>query len=161
MPPFKEEPVDAPEALGDAPSPPPREAERPADAGRGMEGKTVPAAIIRNEEFDRMAYVREMSAKTMSYYRAAPKGFEGVLRSALPSDALREGGNATVSIELSTSGEPGDVDIRSDSPALLSALRQVRWETAPLPSRFRIPCRKVELRVSVAGERLAVEVKVL
>ncbi|MBP2675427.1 MAG: hypothetical protein H6Q84_2267 [Deltaproteobacteria bacterium] len=159
MPPFKEEPVAAEDVPRDAPVPPPRETERPDAAGGRMEGKTVPATIVRNEDFDRMAYIREMSVKTMSYYRIASKGFEGVLRSALPPEALREDGNATVSIGLSASGGPGDVDIRSDSPALLSALRQVRWETSPLPSRYRIPCRKVELRVSVAGERLAVEVK--
>lgn len=121
----------------------------------------VPVRIVRNEDFARMAYIREMSAKTMSYYRSAPKEFEEILRSALPSDAFHEGGNATVSIELSPTGYMSGVDIRSDSPALLSALREVRWEMSPLPARHRIPCKKVELNVSVIGKRLAVGMKVL
>ena len=121
----------------------------------------VPVRIVRNEDFTRMAYIREMSAKTMSYYRSAPKEFEEILRSALPSDAFHEGENATVSIEVSPEGYMRNVDIRSDSPALLSALREVRWEMSPLPARHRIPCKKVELNVSVIGKRLAVGMKVL
>ncbi|MBE0604022.1 MAG: hypothetical protein IH611_10430 [Deltaproteobacteria bacterium] len=97
----------------------------------------------------------------MSYYRSAPKEFEGILRSALPSNAFHEGENATVSIELSPEGYTSGVDIRSDSPALLSALREVRWETSPLPARHRIPCKKLELNVSVIGRRLTVGMKVL
>ncbi len=174
-PPVKEEePGEASTPDPKAVLPPPREA-GPRDVAEGMpEGNAaaaggteagaasgVPARIVRNEEFARMSYVREMIAKTASYCRSAPKGFEGILRSALPPGALRENGSATVSIGLSPSGGLGDVDVRSDSPALLSALRLVPWESAPLPSRYRIPCAKVELNVSVTGERLSVGVKIL
>ena len=162
----------APEAV---PPPPVDDTVAAAGTGPGPEGSVpegsvpeesgpaeiVPVRIVRNEEFARMAYIREMSSKTMSYHRSAPKEFEEILRSALPSDAFHEGENATVSIELSPAGYITGVDIRSDSPALLSALRGVRWETSPLPVRHRIPCNKVELNVSVNGKRLAVGMKVL
>lgn len=128
---------------------------QPGDGGAPA-GRAIP-----NEEFARMARVREMIAKTTMYYRSAPKGFEGVLRSAMPPGALREDGSAVVSIGLRSSGELGEVDIRSDSPALLTALRRVPWEAAPLPGRYRIPCSRIKVNVSVAGERLAVGVEIL
>jgi len=132
-------------------SPVPRPEDGDAPAGR----------TVRNEEFARLARIREMTAKTAMYYRSAPKGFEGILRSAMAPGALRVDGSAIVSIDLLTSGEPGEVDIRSDSPALLSALKGVRWERAPLPARYRIPCSRIRVNVSVAGERLAVGVEIL
>ena len=135
----------------------PREAALPAPG----EAASAPIRIVRNEEFARMSYIREMSAKTINYYRSAPKEFEGILRSAVPSSALQEEGSATVSIELSPAGYIGNVDIRSGLPALLAALQAVRWETAPLPTRYKIPCNKVELDISVTGKRLAVGMKIL
>jgi hypothetical protein len=179
QPTLEKDPGAAADRDGDAPPPAAPEAEtRDASAGTpeenvassaaietgesgGVPAAGVPARVVRNEEFARMAYIGEMTAKTASYYRSAPKGFEGILRSSLAPGALREGGSATVSIGLSSSGELGDVEIRSESPALLSALRRVPWETAPLPTLYRIPCSKVELNVSVTGKRLAVGVRIL
>lgn len=122
---------------------------------------SVPIRIVGNEDFARMELMREMIAKTMSYYRSAPKGFEGILRSTLPSGAMAEGGSAIVDIGILPSGEPGAVEIDSESPALLAALRAVPWKSAPLPSRYRIQCSRVRVSVTIARERMKVGVLVL
>ncbi|MEW6719779.1 MAG: hypothetical protein AB1346_04940 [Thermodesulfobacteriota bacterium] len=121
----------------------------------------VPIRIVGNDDFARMARMREAMAKTSSYCRSAPKGFEGVLRSALPSAALAEGGSAIVDIGILPSGEAGGIEIASESPALLAALRGVPWESAPLPARYRIQCSRVRVSVTIAGERMKVGVLVL
>ncbi len=128
-------------------------------------GDALPAGSPRREfqvgDFARMAFIREMTAKTMMYRRSAPKEFEGILRSTVPPAALRGDGVATVLIGIRPSGAPGSVDIRSESAALKSALGAVPWEAAPLPGRYRIPCSAVKVNVSVTGERLAVGVEIL
>jgi hypothetical protein len=116
--------------------------------------------ILGGEEFARMARIREMTAKATLYFRSAPKEFEGVLRSAMPPGGLREDGTATVSIAILPDGAPGRIDVRSDSPALKSALEAVPWGNAPLPARYRLPCSRVKVTVSVAGERLRVGVEI-
>ncbi len=147
-------------AREESPLPLPEDKEHGGATEKGNED--APAGrTVRNEEFARLARIREMTAKTAMYYRSAPKGFEGILRSAMAPEALRVDGSATVSIDLLASGAPGEVDIRTDSSALLSALKRVRWEGAPLPAHYRIPCSKIRVNVSVAGERLAVGVEIL
>jgi len=97
----------------------------------------------------------------MHYYRSAPREFERILRSSLPHGVFRNGESAVVSLELSDPGHLGGVDVRSDSPALLSALRSVRWDAAPLPTLPGMSCKIIYLNVHIIGGRPSVGMKVL
>ena len=113
-----------------------------------------------NIDFARMAWVQQVVAKTLKYQRNAPRGFEEIVRAALAANPVAAGGTAKVSFRTDPSGSVGIV-ILSDSPELKTALDRAGWDTAPLPSSYQIPCSGVDVRISIAGERLSVGIEIL
>jgi hypothetical protein len=127
----------------------------------GDPGETAGHGKRLNVDFARMAWVQQVVANTLKYQRTAPKGFEGMVRSALSGHPSSVEGKAKVSFTFDRSGTVSGVDIRSDSPELKSALGRVGWEEGPLPPRYRIPCSGLDVNVTVAGPALTVGVEIL
>lgn len=125
-------------------------------SGDGIRGKQL------NWDSARMDWVRNVVAKTMKYQRNAPKGFEEMVRAALALHPVDTDGTAMISFRNDPSGSAGVVIlVQSDSPGLKTALDRVEWEAAPLPSRYQIPYSRLDVTVSLAGERLSVGIKIL
>lgn len=112
-------------------------------------------------DFARMAWIRGVTARTLTYQRNAPKGFEGLVRSALSLHPSSAEGIAKISLRFDPSGTVSGVEIRSDSPELKTALGRVGWEAGPLPSRYQIPCSGVDVTITIAGERLSVGIRII
>lgn len=123
-------------------------------------GNTVPGKRL-NVDFDRMAWIQGVHARTLTYQRNAPKGFEGMVRSALSLHPASAEGSAKISLRFDPSGTVRGVDIRSDSPELKTALGRVGWEAGPLPARYDIPCSGLNVNVTVTGPKLSVGVEIL
>jgi len=133
--------------------------ESAAAAEAAPPAKGIPGTRL-NVDFGRVARLQQIVVKALDYQRNAPKGFEKMVRAALSRHPGIADGTAKVSFRNAPSGSV-DVVILSDSPALKTALDRVGWETAPLPSRYRIPYSGVDVTISIAGERMSVGVKVL
>ena len=99
----------------------------------GVPGGNAAPGKRLNIDFARMAWVREVFARTLTYQRNAPKGFEGMVRSVLSLHPSSAEGSAKISFAFDPSGTVRGVDIRSDSPELKTALSRVGWEAGPLP----------------------------
>lgn len=127
----------------------------------GDPGGTATPGKRLNVDFARMAWIRGVFARTLTYQRNAPKGFEGMVRSALPPHPPSADGSAKVSLRFDRSGTVSGVDIRSDSPELKTALGRVGWKDGPLPTRYQIPCSGLNVNVTVAGPKLIVGVEIL
>ncbi len=126
----------------------------------GEPGGDAVSGTRLNIDFARMAWIRGVTARTLTYQRNAPKGFEGMVRSALSLHPSAEG-IAKISLSFDPSGTVLGVDIRSDSPELKTALGRVGWQTGPLPTRHQIPCSGLNVNVTVAGPNLSVGVEIL
>lgn len=138
----------------DVPSPVPGSPE-------GEPGGNAVSGTRLNIDFARMTWIRGVTARTLTYQRNAPKGFEGMVRSALSLHPSSAEGIAKISLRFDPSGTVRGVDIRSDSAELKTALGRVGWEEGPLPSRYRIPCSGLNVNVTVAGPNLSVGVEIL
>jgi len=114
-----------------------------------------------NVDFARLAWIQEVVAKTLTYQRTAPKGFEGMVRSVLSLHPSSAEGSAKISLRFDPSGTVRGVDIRSDSPELKMALSRVGWEEGPLPARYHIPCSGLNVNVTVTGPKLTVGIEIL
>ena len=123
-------------------------------------GNAAPGKRL-NIDFARMAWVREVFARTLTYQRNAPKGFEGMVRSVLSLHPSSAEGSAKISFAFDPSGTVRGVDIRSDSPELKTALSRVGWEAGPLPALYQIPCSGLNVNITVAGPNLSVGVEIL
>jgi len=141
-------------ATPDVPSPVPGSPE-------GEPGGSAASGMRLNIDFARMAWVRGVTARTYAYQRNAPKGFEGMVRSALSLHPSSAEGIAKISLRFDPAGTVRGVDIRSDSTELKTALGRVGWEAGPLPARYRIPCSGLNVNVTVAGPNLSVGVEIL
>lgn len=133
---------------------------KPGTPGGDPAGTAAPGKRL-NVDFARMAWIRGVFARTLTYQRNAPKGFEGMVRSALPPHPSSADGKAKVSLKFDRSGTVSGVDIRSDSPGLKTALARVGWKEGPLPTRYQIPCSGLNVNVTVAGPKLIVGVEIL
>ena len=127
----------------------------------GVPGGNAAPGKRLNIDFARMAWVREVFARTLTYQRNAPKGFEGMVRSVLSLHPSSAEGNAKISFTFDPSGTVRGVDIRSDSPELKTALSRVGWEAGPLPALYQIPCSGLNVNITVAGPNLSVGVEIL
>lgn len=152
-PPDREEPPVSPEAEI-APAAKSALATEDAPSSNGVPGKQL------NMDLARLVWVQQVVVKTLKYQRNAPKGFEEIVRAALATHPVVAGGTAKISFRTDPSGSVGVV-ILSDSPELKTALDRVGWDTAPLPSRYQIPCSGVDVTISIAGERLSVGIEIL
>ena len=138
----------------EAPSPKPGSTE-------GDTGGTAAPGKRLNIDYARMAWIRNIFARTLKYQRNAPKGFEGMVRSELSRHPSIEEGSAKVTLRFDPSGTVSGVDIRSDSPELKTALGGVGWEAGPLPPRYQIPCSGLNVNITVAGPNLTVGVEII
>lgn len=138
----------------EAPSPKPGSPE-------GDRGGTAAPGTRLNVDFARMTWIREVFARTLKYQRNAPKGFEGMVRSALSLHPSTPDGSAKISLRFDPSGTVSGVDIRSDVPELKTALSRVGWEAGPLPAGYQIPCSGLNVNVTVTGPNLSVGVEIL
>jgi hypothetical protein len=127
----------------------------------GVPGGDAAPGKRLNIDFARMAWIREVFARTLTYQRNAPKGFEGMVRSVLSLHPSSAEGSAKISLRFDPSGTVSGVDIRSDSPELKTALSRVGWEAGPLPARYRIPCTGLNVNITVTGPNLSVGVELL
>lgn len=152
-PPDREEPPVSPEAeIG--PAAKSALATEDAPSSNGVPGKRLDMDLAR------LVWVQQVVVKTLQYQRNAPKGFKEMVRAALATHPVVAGGTAKISFRTDPSGSVGVV-ILSDSPELKTALDRVGWDTAPLPSRYQIPCSGVDVTISIAGERLSVGIEIL
>lgn len=133
---------------------------RPAASGGGPDGEIVPGKRL-NMDLSRIAWVQGVMERSSRYQRNAPKGFEGMVRSALSQHPSNAEGSARISMKFDPSGTVKGVDIRSDSPELKTALARVGWEAGPLPSRYRIPCSGLNVNVTVTGSNLFVGIELI
>jgi len=166
-------PAPPPAALPEELSPVPEESSPIKEAGtseapspkpgspEGDRGGTAAPGTRLNVDFARTAWIREVFARTLKYQRNAPKGFEGMVRSALSLHPSIPDGSARITLTFDPSGTVSGVDIRSEVPELKTALRRVGWEAGPLPAGYRIPCSGLNVNVTVAGPNLSVGVEIL
>jgi hypothetical protein len=127
----------------------------------GDRGRNAAPGKRLNIDSARMAWIRDVFARTLTYQRNAPKGFEAMVRSALSLHPSSAEGSAKISFRFDPSGTVNGVDIRSDSPELKTALGRVGWEAGPLPTRYQIPCSGLNVNVTVTGPNLSVGIEIL
>ena len=133
---------------------------RPVTAEDGSRGEAATGKRL-NMDLSRIAWIQGVLERSSRYQRNAPKGFEGMVRSALSRHPASAEGTARISMKFDTAGTVSGVDIRSDSPELKTVLARVGWEAGPLPSRYRIPCSGLNVNVTVTGPNLFVGVELL